>query len=135
MATDVGITNGQNVDQSIINKALFSGASKLSCKVIWARIRYTGSAWEVNSGVDSAQLVSGNVAWSTDHINIALSGFTVAPVVLATPGYTSGAGNTRLPAVVNVSSTQAQIWFLTETLTLDSTQSTKMDCNVIIIGI
>lgn len=135
MATDVGITNGQNVDQSIINKALFAGASKLSCKMLWARIRYNGSAWEVNSSVDSAQLVSANVTFSTDHINIALSGFTATPVVVASGVQQSGTGNSRVPMVSNVSSTQVQIYFKDASDALDTTQSTKMDCNVIIIGV
>lgn len=133
MATDVGYADGNAASAAILNKALFSGASKLQCKVLWARIRYNGSSWEVSSSADSAQLVTGNLAWSTDHVNITISGFTATPIVLVSPTYTSGVS--RIPHGIGTSSTQAQLWFYDYAGTLDNTQGTDMDAEILIIGV
>lgn len=135
MATDVGFADAQAASAAILNKALFAGASKLQCKALWARIRYTGSAWEVSSSADSAQLVSGSLAWSTDHVNITLSGFTAIPLALVSPTYLAAIA--RAPQAIGISSTQVQVWFFTHATTpvVDSTQSTSMDCSLLIVGV
>lgn len=133
MATDVGLTDGQAANAAILNRVMFAGAGKLQCKELWARVRYTGSAWEVSSTIDSAQLVSANVTFSTDHINIALSGFTAAPEVQLTGVYV--AAGPRVPMVGTITSTQAQVYFLDYAGAVDSTQSTKMDCMIHLTGV
>jgi hypothetical protein len=135
MATDVGIVDGQLVSAAYLNVRVpfIAGANKSGVKICYARIRYTGSVWEVSSGTDSAGIVSGNIAWSTDHINITLSGYTATPAVLATPVYT--AGISRLPHGLGVSATQGQVWFVDYAGVLVTTQATTMDCYVRIEGI
>ena len=134
MATDVGLADGDSVDAARFNNRVpfIAGANKSKVKIIYARIRYTGSAWEVVSTVDSAGLVSGNLAWSTDHVNITLSGYTAIPVVLASVTYTSGVS--RIVHGIGISTTQAQVWFYDYAGALDSTQATDMDVNLMILG-
>lgn len=133
VATDVGFADGDSVNATLFNRLIFPGVTKSRPKILWARVRYTGSAWEVVSTVDSAQLVSGNLAWSTDHVNITLSGFTAIPLVLVTPTYVAAVA--RLPHGIGISSVQAQLWFYDYAGALVSTQATTMDCNLCILGI
>lgn len=133
MATDVGFADGDSVNAALFNRLIFPGATKSKPKVLWARINYTGSAWQVVSTTDSAQLVSGNIAWSTDHINITLSGFTATPIVIVSPNYVAAVA--RIPHGIGASSTQAQVWFYDYAGALDSTQGTDMDINIMILGI
>ena len=133
MATDVGFADGNSANATLFNSLIFPGASKSKTKLIWARIQYTGSAWAVVSATDSAGMVSGNLAWSTDHVNITLTGFTATPAVI--PGPTYVASIARIPHAIGVSSTQAQVWFVDYAGALVTTQATTMDCSLIIIGI
>lgn len=133
MATDVGFTDGDSVNATLFNRLIFPGVAKSKPKVLWARIRYNGSAWEVVSTADSAQLVSANLAWSTDHVNIALSGFTAIPIVLISPTYVAAVA--RLPHGIGISTAQAQVWFYDYAGALVTTQATTMDCAILILGI
>lgn len=135
MATDVGLADGQSVNAAYFNARIpfIAGANKNNVKICYARIRYTGSAWEVSSSADSAGIVSGNVAWSTDHINITLSGYTAAPVVVVGTTYVSGVA--RIPHGIGASASQAQVYWYDYAGSLDSTQGTDMDIQVIIIGL
>jgi hypothetical protein len=133
VATDVGFADGDSVNATLFNRLIFPGATKSKPKILWARIRYTGSAWEVLSTTDSAQLVSGNLAWSTDHVNIALSGFTAIPLVIVSPTYVASVA--RIPHGIGISTAQAQVWFYDYAGALVTTQATTMDCNLFILGV
>lgn len=119
------------VNAALIRKALTSNAL-LDVKVLFARIRYTGSALEIVSTVSSSQLVSGNLAFSTNKITVALTGYTAAPVVLVSQS------NVTIPYHVqafSVSSGSVEIRFYDMAGVLITTQDTSMDCHVIIIGV
>ena len=101
-------------------------------KLVCGRIRYTGSVWEVQAATQSLELVSANVVFSTDHINITLSGFTRAPEVQATPVFT--AGGILLPVALAPSASQVQIYWYDFAEVLQTVQGTKMDAYVRILG-
>lgn len=94
-------------------------------------MRYNGTAWEVHSTTFSAGVTSGAIAWSIDHINITLTGFTTAPVVVVSP--TLGATRYR-PEAVSTSSSQVQVQFKNASDTVQTSQGTDMDCYLTIWG-
>lgn len=132
MATPTVATDGSAANAALFNKYLAAGGGKATVKVLWARIRYTGSAWEVHATTDAAELVTGNLSWSVDHLNVVISGFTVVPVVLVSP--TLGATRYR-PEAIAASTTQIQIQFKNASDTVQTTQGTDMDCMLLAIGL
>lgn len=131
MATPIIGTDAVDaVNAALVRKALTSNA-KLDIKVIYARIRYTGSVWEVVSTVDSSQLVSGNLAWSTNKITIALTGYTAAPVVIASQSNVTTPYHVQFTAT---SSGNIDGKFFNLASTQITTEDTNMDVNILIIG-
>ena len=135
MATDIGLADGQNASAAYFNDRLpfVAGANKTKAKLIWAHIRYTGSAWEVVSTTDSAGLVSGNLAWSTDHVNITLSGYTAIVPAFATPVYNAAVA--LIPQITPSSTTQCQVHFVDYAGVRVTTQATTMNCTILLLGI
>ena len=131
MATPKIAADGDAVDEAHITKAIQAGDGTLNTKIWGGRIRYTGTAWEVFPTSFSTGVTSGAIAFSVDHINITLTGFTQAPVVIATP--TLGATRFR-PEGIGSSNVQAQIQFKNAADTVQTTQTTDMDCQVMIWG-
>jgi len=117
---------------AVISRLMLAGGSKVRCKHLWARIRYTGSAWEVVASVDSAEIVSANCVWSTDKLTIALSGFEAVPVPVATPT----PGDTNLwPKAGATSASNIDVYFYNATtLARVTTQATTMDFQLHVSG-
>lgn len=135
MATPTVMTDlSTSLRASDLNKYLAAGGGKITCKVVWVRVRYNGSAWEVHSTTDSVEIVSGNVSYSTDHINITISGFTVAPVVMVSPALVN-TDAAYWPKALATSATQLQVAFYNDAGVRQTAQSTNMDCYLIALGV
>ena len=134
MATPKVTTDGTTeFEEAAMNKYICAGeANKVQVKMWWGRVRYTGAAWEVSSSYDSAGLTSGALAWSTNQLQMTLSGFSNIPIIVATPE----AVDTNLNVKAHcASTTQAVVRFYNiDTGALISTEATTMEFNVIIIG-
>lgn len=132
MATPVIATDGvDSVNAATQNKALSSNG-KLNIKVLYARIRYNGTSWEVVSTTDSSQLVTGNLAWSTNKITLAISGYTAVPVVVASQHLVT------TPYIIQfgaVSTGSVEGKFFDAAGSQVTTQGTSMDVNLMIIGV
>jgi len=130
MATPKMFTDGTTgLAEAALNKAIQAGEGTVQTKMWCGRVRYTGAVWEVHATTFSAGITS--VAWSVDHINITLSGFTQAPCVVVSP--TLGATRYR-PEAIAASSTQVQVQFKNAGDTVQTVQGTDMDCYLIIWG-
>jgi len=125
------LADGDALDAAHLTKAVQAGDGTLNTKMWAGRVRYTGSAWEVHATTFSAGVTTGAIAWSTDHINITLSGFTQMPLALVSPSL----GATRYrPEAIATSSSQVQVQFKNAADAVQSTQGTDMDCQLIIWG-
>ena len=135
MATDVGLSDGAAITAALFNDRIpfIAGANKTKVKILYARIRYNGSAWEVHSGTDSAGIVSGNLAWSTNHVVITLSGYSTVVPAFATPVYNSAVS--LIPQVFPSSASALHIYFIDYAGAIVSTQATTMDCTLLALGI
>ena len=131
MATPVIGADGNALNAAMITKAIQAGDGTLNTKMWGGRIRYTGTVWEVHATTFSAGITSGGGAFSVDHINVTVSGFTQMPVIVVSPSL----GATRFrPEGIAASSTQVQIQFKNAADTVQTTQTTDMDCQVLIWG-
>lgn len=132
MATPIVATAGNAITAVTVNKYLAAGGGKASAKVLWARIRYTGTAWEVHASTDSAEILSGHLAWSTDKLVVTVSGFTViaAPVVSPTLG-----NAIYWPKALGASSTAVHVAFYNDAGARQTVQSSNMDCTLLVIGV
>jgi homogentisate 1,2-dioxygenase len=117
-----------------MNKYLAAGnADKPAAKVLWARCRYTGSAWEVVSTSDAAGLASGALSWASSALNIALSGFVNPPVVLATPAADDDT-NYSVKCYCSTNALALVKFYNVDTGALVTTQAVSMDFNLLVIG-
>ncbi len=106
---------------------------KTGVKIIYARIRYTGSAWEVSGSTDSNEIVSANCVWSTNKLTIAISGFTIAPGGINATQHVSA----TVPYMLQVGSTSAtniDVEFWDTAGAQVTTQATSMDFYITITG-
>ena len=137
MATPVVSTDASsNVNAAVLNKYLNAG--KLNVKVNYFELLFTASTNAVTvTGADSdGEVVSGDLTWNAGsvRIDVTLSGFSVAPVILAAIS-TNTSTNVEKVAASGLSGTSAIIEFLS-----NATPGVKVDpdgdmqVNVIIIG-
>ena len=120
------------VSAANLNRLIAAGGSKVRGKFLWARIRYTGSVWEVVSSVGSAEIVSANCVWSTDKLTIALSGFEEVPVPNVTP---TPSDTTLWVKAGATSSSNIDVYFYhATTLARVTTQATTMDFQLHAVG-
>jgi hypothetical protein len=134
MATPKVVTDGVTpFAEGHMNKFLAADAGKLQVKVNYARVRYTGSVWEVVTSVDSCALVSANLAFASSILTVALTGYTVAPLALVSPSVGAGV---YIPKALAASASAVQISFYDiATGALISAVSANMDCQVLTIGV
>jgi len=118
-----------------LNKFVAGNGSKLGIMLQYARIAYTGAAWEVVAGTDSCDIASGDLTWNAtpDELEITLAGYSNVPVVIATPVAT---GNTIHPILKAhaASKTQAVVRFYDEANTQITVEDTDMAFNLMVIG-
>lgn len=111
---------------------LLHGGTKTGLKVIFARIRYTGTAWEVHATTDSNEIVSANAVWSTNKLTVAISGYTLAPLPLASQNPAA-----TVPYVIQAGSTSASnidVEFWDTAGAQVTTQAQSMDFSLLVIG-
>lgn len=126
-----GSPGSVNLDQTTMQRTIHGG-NKSTSKIIWARCRYNGAAWEVHSSTDSNEIISGNLAWSTNLVNVTLSGFTAAPCPVVCGVGTTGYGVTaEATSATNI----AVRFFNRATGAQVTTEDTSMDFMIHIVGI
>jgi hypothetical protein len=135
MATPKIVVDGSSAwEEAVANKFIASGGGKLQVKALHARVQYSGSAWQVVSSTDSAEIASGDLAWNgtNKELEITLSGYDNPPVVLATPAAIDAAYTVKAHAS---SATKAVVRFYNiDTGAKIATEDANMDCNVLVIG-
>lgn len=119
------------LDQTTFQRVVHAG-NKATSKMLWARIRYNGAAWVVHSTTDNNEIVSGNLTWDTDHLNIALSGYTTAPLPMASPVIATAYS---VAAEAIDAATIALTFRALDTGAQVTIESTDMDFNLLVIGI
>lgn len=117
-----------------LNKYIGGDGAKLQIEVNYAHIRYTGSVWEVATDNDSCDIVSGDCVWSTDHLTIAIDGYTVAPLALATRT-SLGASPAYHPSADGTSTTNIDVYFHNASDVHQTTEGVSMDFGLFIIGL
>ena len=132
MSTPIVATDGNAIDAATCNKYIAAGGDKVQVKTNYARIRYNGTAWEVHGTTDSSEIVSGDVAFATNLINITLTGFTVIPVAIVAPRL---ADTNLWPKVEATSTTQIQVAFYNDAGTRVTVQASTMDFYLVVIGV
>ena len=113
------------------NRLLYAGGSKTGVKVVYARVRYNGTTWEVHSSTDSAELVSGNLSFSSGVLTVTLSGYTVTPLAHGTPTIAGG----LLPFAVGTAASTVQVRWYDFAGALQTSASTNHDANLTIRGV
>lgn len=132
MTVSLFVDNTTYLNATALNQFPAVGAGgKPGVHLVYARVRYTGSAWEVHSTTDGAVLVTGNLSWSSDHLNVTLSNFSVAPLVLAAPML---ADSTLLCKVLAASASQVQLAWYSDVVTRVTVQASTMDAYLLILG-
>lgn len=131
MATPNPIADDNAGNAATFTRLVHSG-NKAAVKDIYARVRYTGSAWEVHSGTDSNEIVSGNLAWSTNKLTIALTGYTVPPVVLCTQNPAATVPYVLQAGATSSSNVDVEFWDTAGAQV--TTQATSMDFQLIVKG-
>lgn len=134
---DVGsalFADGDEANAAKFNRTLAVAASVTGIFVWFARIKYNGSSWEVDSNHSSAGITTGALAWdgTDDELEITLTDFSSRPVVIATP--VTANTNLNVKAYAE-STTKATIrFYAVADGSHVTTEATTMDVNVMIIG-
>ena len=132
MATPQIFTAGVTpLDAAELNKFIHA-EGKVSAKIWYARVFYNGTSWEVSTAVDSAAITDPDLTWDTDHLEIALTGFTAPPFMLF-----QAAAQTSHPIHKGAaeSNSIASIYFYDIAEVLQTTESTAMDVSVWLMGV
>lgn len=126
--------DGDNANAAKFNQTLAVGAGVTGVFMWFARIKYNGSSWEVDSNHSSAGLTTGALSWDgTDNeLEITLTDFASRPVVVATPV----AANTNLEVKAHAESTTKAVlrFYNIDTGAHITTEATTMDVNVVLVG-
>lgn len=120
------------VDAAVLDQLLGVGTGgKHGATLMYARVRYTGTIWQVNPTTDSAGLLSPALTWNTDHLDVTVTTFAAAPAC-----FVSRVRGTSIyhPSAVAVSNTLVGIEWRDNAGVLQTVQSVNMDCHLIVIG-
>lgn len=135
MGSPIFVDSTTELNAAALNQLAAVGGGKLGVHIWYGRLTYNGASWEVVSTTDSAKITAGALAWdgTDDQLEITLTDFSTAPVVLATPVAADAGYNVKAHAT---SSTEAVVRFYA----IDggakiTTEDTSMDVNVLIIGV
>ena len=136
MATPLLVVDGVDEFEAVVsNKALSSDGVKLGVKTWHARIRFDGVSFVVEGTTDSAGITGGGISFNggTTQLEITLSGFTNAPVVMltsvGTPAY-----NVKVVTTTNVLTAIRFYDIASGAEIVTGVGDINMDFNVYIIG-
>jgi hypothetical protein len=117
------------------NLNLFLTTTKIEVKIIYAHIRYNGASWEVDSGVDSAEIVSGDISFNgtSDSVEIVVAGFTNIPLAIPSPGLVNSAFYTKAEGQTTTR-VDVRFYNIDTGAHITAAPTTDMDFNIIIIG-
>lgn len=133
MASNVKVVNVSTptpLDESL-NQFIAADSNLRQVKKVWARVRYTGSAWEVVSTTANAGSMS--LAFASNKLAVTVSGFSKAPQVQATPVGTAAAYWVKASAT---SATNVDVLFFNASSpgTQITTPDSNMDVNLEVTG-
>lgn len=111
---------------------LVHGGAKTGLKIVFARIRYTGSAWEVHATTDSNEIVSANCVWSTNKLTVAISGYSLAPLPVATQNPSATTPYLIQAGATSASNIDVEFWDTAGAQV--TTQANSMDFGLLVIG-
>lgn len=127
-------TDGDEANAARFNRTVAVGASVSGIFIWFARVKYNGSSWVVDSNHSSAGITTGALAWDggSDELEITLTDFSSRPVVTATPV----AANTNLNVKAYAESTTKAIirFYAIADGSHVTSEATTMDVNIMIIG-
>lgn len=136
MGSPIFVDSTTELNAAALNQLAAVGGGKLGVHIWYGRLTYNGASWEVVSTTDSAKITTGALAWdgTDDQLEITLTDFSTAPVVLATPA--ADADTNYTVKAHATSSTEAVVRFYNiDTGAKITTEATDMDVNVLIIGV
>lgn len=136
MATPKVVTDGSSdLDEAVLNKFVSSPKSQVKinhCVIDFAASTNTPT---VDSGTDSdGEIVTGDLAWSSTEITIALTGYSNVPVVQATICAGMSASNVGGVHAVATSNTSAKIRFVAGDAATAVDPNGDISVNVVVIG-
>ena len=113
MATPKVVTDASSdLDEAVLN--LFLSVPKLQVKVNYLRVLFAaaGNTVTVDSFDSDGEVVDGDLAWNggSTKIDCTISGFTVKPIVLITPGTNASANADSIVASASTTS-NIEIYF------------------------
>lgn len=127
-------TDGDEANAARFNRTVAVAASVTGIFVWFARVKWNGSAFVVDSNHSSAGITTGSLAWdgAADELEITLTDFSSRPVVVATPV----AANTNLNVKAYAESTTKAIvrFYAVADGSHVTTEATTMDVNIMIMG-
>ena len=127
-------TDGDEANAARFNRTVAVAASVTGIFVWFARVKWNGSAFVVDSNHSSAGITTGSLAWdgAADELEITLTDFSSRPVVTATPV----AANTNLNVKAYAESTTKAIvrFYAVADGSHVTTEATTMDVNIMIMG-
>ena len=140
---DAHFTAGDEATAVLLNRTVVSGddATQGVSTFIWyARIRYTGTVWEVESAHSVAGLTSAKLVWNgtTDELDITMvtsNDFVSNPIMVTTPVIGNSIHVTKAQARESGGVITGSIKFYQENNGNPvDTEDTDMDLNIVIIG-
>ena len=122
------LNTGATFNQSVARQLPWM-LSKAGVGIAYARIRYTGSAWEVTSSVSNVGFSS--PTWSSTKLTVAMSDFTDTPTVIVS----RAANNAYLVSAAATSTTNIDVTFEDFDGTDITSEGTAMDFHIIALGV
>lgn len=135
MATPKVVTDGTTVwEEAELNKFLSSDGTKIQVKTYHGRIRYNGASLEISGSIDSAGMVSANLAFNAGAtaIELTIAGFTNAPAIQTTKSLLTS--YETVPSTVTNTLITFQFLDNAGAQIVTGAEDTNMDFHVFIIG-
>jgi len=129
------VADGDDANAAKMNQFVGAPGGKLSVFVKYARVHYDGEDWVVDSATDSADIVSGDLAWNgdDDQLEITLSDFADPPVIVATPTFSADTVY-NVKAKCTAADTAVIVFYAIDGGAQITTEATDMDVQVLLIG-
>lgn len=117
---------------SVLNRMPYMAASKVGVKIQYGRIRYTGTAWVVESSVDSCGLTSGGLNFASGVLRVTLeSSYNLHTVAIAS---SAGSVTYIANAELTESTNAVNVYFRDYAGTQIGTPDTNMNFNLLVFG-
>jgi len=131
MATPSPFAPFTNVPVALASvRRLTHAGLKSDVKRIWGTVAYTGAVWAWDTSLSYNELDAAGVVFTTDHIDVTVSGYTEIPSVQATPASASA----YIAKAKGISNTVVRVWFVDAAGALVTTPDTNMVVTLAVEG-